>query len=59
MERTAIAGPTSEDAAGYEAAIDRCIAAVRRMREEMAEDQREIERLRAETRAILAELKAA
>ncbi len=43
--------------AEYESAIDSMIAEMKRIRQQMAGDQREIERLRAETSAILAQLK--
>jgi hypothetical protein len=43
--------------AEYEAAIDNLIVEMKRIREQMTDDQREIERLRAETRAILTQLK--
>ena len=45
--------------AEYEAAIDSMVEEMKRMREQMADDQREIERLRAETQVILSQLKAA
>jgi hypothetical protein len=44
--------------ADYAAAVGRRIAEMERMREEMAQDQREIESLRAQTRAILNRMKA-
>ncbi len=43
----------------YKAAIDQCFAQIERMREQIARDQMEIDRLKAETRAILAELRTA
>ena len=42
----------------YQSAIDQVVAAIKTLREEMNTDQREIEALRAETRVILAQLKA-
>ena len=39
-------------------AADNLIAEMKRIREQMADDQREIEKLRAETGTILAQLKA-
>ena len=42
----------------YEAAVDTLIAQMKNVREQMADDQREIERLRAETNTILAQFKA-
>ena len=44
--------------AEYEAAIDNMIAEMERIRERMADDQREIECLRVGTRAALTQLKA-
>ena len=41
----------------YQVAIDKYIAEMERMKEEMNERQRRIEKLQAETRAILADLK--
>lgn len=43
----------------YEAAVDTLIAQINQVRAQMADDQREIERLRAETDVILAQMKAA
>jgi hypothetical protein len=40
-------------------AINKCVAEVQIIIEQMANDQTEIDRLKAETRAMLAELKAA
>lgn len=45
--------------AEYRAAIRQCIARMDRIQEQMGKDQRDIERLQAETRAILTQLKAA
>ncbi len=43
--------------AEYEAAVDHILAEIKHQHEQMANDQREIERLRADTRAILQRLK--
>lgn len=59
MESAAPLEVTPKADAEYEAAVDNLIAEMKRIREKMADDQREIERLRAETRAILAQMKAA
>lgn len=59
MENTASVEVTPQADSEYAAAIDHYLAETRRIREEMADDQKEIERLRAETRAMLAQLKAA
>lgn len=53
METTSLTAPEPKADAEYEAAIDGLIAQMRRLRTEMADDQREIEKLRAETRAQL------
>ena len=55
MDKTATVNPT-DDAAGYEATVDRYIAGMELMQQRMAEDQQEIETLQAETRSMLAEL---
>jgi hypothetical protein len=57
-EETATLEAMPKADAEYEAAIDNLITEMKRIREQMAHDQREIERLRAETCAILAQLKA-
>ena len=43
--------------AEYEAAIEQSLAEMKRLREQMNEDQEEIDRLKAETQSILAELR--
>ena len=43
----------------YTAEIDRTLEQIKRLREQMVKDQINIDRLKLETRAILAELKAA
>jgi len=45
--------------AEYEADVDALIAQMKHVRTQMEDDQREIERLRAETDLILAQIKAA
>jgi hypothetical protein len=50
--------PGLRSPAEYGAAIDRCLAQMRRLREQMDRDQAEIDRLKAETQAILRLLKA-
>jgi hypothetical protein len=59
MEGKVLPQPTLKTAADYEAAIDQCLAEMQRLREKMDRDQADIDRLKAETRAILAKLKAA
>ena len=51
--------PTAEEAAQIEAASKELLAEIKRANDQMASDQQEIDRLKAETRAILAKLKAA
>ena len=43
----------------YKAAIEQCLVQMKRLREQINQEQAEIDRLKAETRAILMELKAA
>lgn len=43
--------------AEYQAAIERCLAEMKRLRVQIDEDQQEIDRLKTETRAIIAELR--
>lgn len=50
---------TVNDAGRIEAGLAKCDAALRRIFKDMKKDQTEIERLKAKTRMILAELKAA
>ena len=49
----------ADEAAGYKAAVIEYIQKVDRIQQQMAEDQKEIDRLKAETREILARLEAA
>ncbi|MDQ3908694.1 MAG: hypothetical protein M3268_10180 [Acidobacteriota bacterium] len=51
--------PTAEEAANIEEAVKRLVAEMKRANEKMESDQREIERLKARTRAKLSRLKAA
>ena len=57
MEPTATLEVKPQADAEYEAVIDNLIAEMKRTRDQMADDQREIEKLRAETRIALAQLK--
>ena len=50
---------TDDEAADYKAAVIECIQKVDHLQQQMDEDQKEIDRLRAETREILARLEAA
>ena len=58
MEKTWKWKPTAEEAADVEEAIKLCVAEMERATERMADDQAEIEKLKAETRAMLAVLQA-
>ena len=51
--------PTAEEAAQIEAAAKELLAEIKRANDQMASDQQEIDRLKRQTRAILAKLKAA
>jgi uncharacterized protein YaaN involved in tellurite resistance len=48
-----------KDDAEFESAIEKIFVEIEREHEEMKKDQEEIDRLKARTRAILAQLKAA
>jgi hypothetical protein len=43
--------------AEYQIAIERCLAEMKRLREQIDEDQQEIDRLKEETRAMIAKLR--
>ena len=45
--------------ADYKAAIEQCLTEMQRLHEQMARDQEDIDRLRAEIKALLAALQAA
>ena len=45
--------------ADYQATIEQCLTEMQRLHEQMARDQENIDRLRAETKALLATLQAA
>ncbi|MFN2481976.1 MAG: hypothetical protein ABR554_10970 [Pyrinomonadaceae bacterium] len=51
--------PTAGEAADIEAAVEALVAEMKRANEKMESDQREIDRLKAQTRATLSKLKAA
>ena len=59
MSKTITFEPTGDEAVKIEAVLDDLIAEMERAREQMANDQKEINKLKAHTRAILARLKAA
>ena len=55
MGNTFMAEPTAEEARKVEAALSEIFAEVERIDERIAKDQQETERLRLETRKMLAE----
>lgn len=57
MSKVTTLHPTAEEPANYEEAVVQCIEKIDSLREQMAEDQEEINRLKAETRMILERLK--
>jgi len=59
MDKTIPYEPTAGEPADLKAAVSQYIQQIDRVREQMASDQEEIERLKAETRVILERLKAA
>ena len=58
MDEKRVEQPVLKTAADYEAAVERCLTQMQKMRETVNRDQEDIDRLKAETRAILAQLKA-
>ena len=56
MDKTTIAETGPSQNIDYEAEIDRYLAEMKQMYQPLAESQRNIERLRAETRAMLADI---
>jgi hypothetical protein len=57
MEQKLLSQPSPQTAAEYEVAIDQCLEEMKRLQERMVQDQTEIDRLKAETRALLASMK--
>jgi hypothetical protein len=57
MENTITTEVSLKTPSDYEAAIEQCLAEMQRLHEEMERDQEDIDRLRTETKALLAELK--
>lgn len=56
MEKRATIDPTAEEIARMQAEIEQSLAEIRRLRESMQIDQRQIEQSRARTEAMLAGL---
>lgn len=59
MDKTTSLDVTPDEAAALEGAIAKLVAKIKRATKQMKSDQAEIDRLKAETRAMLAKLKAA
>jgi len=59
MENTIETEVSLRTRADYKAAIEQCLTVMQRLHEQMERDQEDIDRLRAETKALLAALKAA
>ena len=59
MSKTITPDLTANETMNYEEAINHMLAEMNQANEKMERDQEEIEQLRAETREILARLKAA
>ncbi|HXH11756.1 MAG TPA: hypothetical protein VNP04_18585 [Alphaproteobacteria bacterium] len=59
MENTIATGVSLKTRADYQAAIEQCLTEMQCLHEQMARDQEDIDRLRAETKTLLAVLQAA
>ena len=59
MSKTITPDMTGDENVNYEEAVNQMLAKMKQVNEKMARDQEEIDRLKAETREILARLKAA
>lgn len=59
MSKVTTFDPTTDEPADYQEAVVKCIERIDSLRNQMAEDQEEIDRLRSETKEILDRLKAA
>lgn len=59
MSKTITPDIAADEPINYEEAINRMLAEMKQANEKMERDQEEIDRLKAETREILARLKAA
>lgn len=59
MDKSSTIDISQDEAEKIETAINECLDTMQKANEQMASDQVEIERLKAETRAILAKLEAA
>jgi hypothetical protein len=59
MSKTIMPDITADENFDYEEAVNQMLAEMKQVNEKMARDQEEIDRLKVETREILARLKAA
>ncbi len=59
MSKNVTLEPTADEAADIQAAVTELLAEMKRANEKMDSDQREIDRLKAQTRATLTKLQAA
>jgi uncharacterized coiled-coil DUF342 family protein len=59
MSKVTTFDPAADEPADYKEAVIKCIEKIDSLREQMAEDQEEIDSLRTETQQILERLKAA
>jgi|GEM_PF-1712757 len=59
MSKTITPGMTADENVNYEEAVNQMLAEMKQVNEKMVRDQEEIDRLKVETREILARLKAA
>ncbi len=57
MENTTTIEVSLKTPSDYKAAIEQCLAQMQHLHEQMERDQEDIDRLRTETKALLAELK--
>lgn len=59
MSKVTTFDPTADEPADYEEAVNKCIEKIDSLRTEMQAEQEEIDRLKTETKEILARLEAA
>ena len=57
MENIIVTESSLKTPADYEAATERCLIEMQRLHEQMERDQEDIDQLRTETKALLAELR--
>lgn len=56
MSDTTFNQPAAEDTSFYEAEVDRYLGEMQRLEQQMQDDRREIDTLKAETQAIIADI---